>query len=316
MEVLQEHVVDHAGAKSMVQAELATMWSLPAYIEGRFPCNNPCSIMRSDLPKLHKFKYTVGEKTDGVRMYLLLGWLPSRAEPYAFLIDRACRLVGVTLSLRVPPSYYDGSLFDGELVTNASGGFDYVVFDCVTANGLEYKAQHHSTRMRMVARAFEDGVFNFQPPLDTIIPRVKVWLPLNAASASLLLPVVARDEADGVILVRENAPLRLGMQTDMYKWKPVDKHTVDFLWDGHSLLLRDKDALVTPNHITLEHAHLMALPRNSVVECCFTTPYAPWVARVVKVRTDKTEPNSVHVAELTLQNIQEHIGFEELFFKE
>ncbi len=315
MSGLSAHEVHHPGAQSMVKAELALMWSLGGYVDGRFPCNNPCSLMRRDLATLRKYRHWIGEKTDGVRMYLLLGWLPSRADPYAFLIDRTCKLIAVSLSVRVPSAYYDGSLFDGELVARDDGSYEYVVFDCVASCGLDYKAQFHPTRMRAVERAFKDGVFQFQEPL--IASRVKEWKILSRDAALQLQPLVEQGVVDGVILARENAPLRLGMQTDMLKWKPATKHTIDFVWRDGQLLLRDGEHLVSPSHIVLHFdTDTSAYPTECVLECEFTSKDAPWIARVVKVRADKTEPNSVHVAELTLQNIEEAIRFDELYATE
>lgn len=307
--------IDHPGMEALVQDDLAAMWSLRHYVRGRFPCNNPCSIMRADLPLLREHTYLVSEKNDGIRLYLLMGALPS-TERYAFLIDRACRLYPCSLSLRVPVDYFSGTLFDGELVEDADGGYTYIVFDCVASKGLDYKTQHFTTRLSIVQQAAADGVFNFHLPHFQKAPlkyRVKEWLPLTRETRDKLTTLLrSSQKTDGVILVRNDTPLRLGTQADMLKWKPASHHTIDFVFENGALFLRDHTGIVRAP-VTLASA-AQPIESGSIVECtCSQRADGQWIAEVARVRTDKTEPNSVRVANLTLQNIREAIRFDELF---
>lgn len=304
--------IDHPGMEELVQDDLAAMWSLRHYVRGRFPCNNPCSIMRRDLPLLREHTYLVSEKNDGIRMYLLLSALPT-TERYVFLIDRACRLYPCTLSLRVPVEYYDGSLFDGELVKRDDGGYTYVVFDCVAFKGLDYKTQHFQTRLDAVQRAAAEGVFTFILPhvKCPVLSEVKAWYALTGETRNTLARAMkSGSQMDGVILVRDDAPLQLGTQADMLKWKPAHQHTIDFVVHGGDLFVRDHTGLVRMPNVTLS-ASGPAVPDGTIVECHVTTETR--TATIVKVRADKTEPNSLRVAKLTLQNIHEAIRFDELF---
>lgn len=279
------------------------------------PCSNPCSLMRSDLSRLHRNQYWVGEKTDGVRMFLVMDVHIDAAgeeHEYAVLVDRAFRMFNVLLE--APEIYYTGSLFDGELVVIDSEHMFYVPFDVVAASGYSLKAYPYSQRTDVTRTAFDTIQF-MDPP---IVTRPKLWHPLTDA-----VKVFTRAEnCDGLILVPELGELVNGTQSDTFKWKEAQKHTIDFLLDGAGKLWNSHGGQLVNATVALKikfskgyENYTAAGEQHPVLVECRCVPTVgknEWSAIPVKMRTDKNHPNSLHVARLTLQNIQENIQLSEL----
>jgi hypothetical protein len=297
-----------AEAKSL----LAQLWGLQ-HPPTRLPCSHPCSIMRADLPTLWQNEYRVGVKTDGVRMFLLMGWMLKDGEEheYAVLIDRAFRMYDVLLE--APMDYYSGSLFDGEFVVSAEGENVYVAFDIIASNGYDLKASPHSERMSVLSSVFAN-ITVVDPPLRC---DVKEWYPLSRG------PTLAASglPSDGFILVAEHGRLHVGMQRDMFKWKEVSHHTIDFLYGEDGALHVSRNGTSEPallHGIVLASDAAVPAPteRDAVVECSCVRVGDVWHATPRLVRTDKMYPNDVRVVLLTLQNIEEAVGAEELWSAE
>ena len=94
---------------------ISLAWNMPNEI-AHIPSPNPVSIERSHLDFLQKNinSFVVAEKSDGVRYLLLLGRHGAAQEPYSVMINRKFEIFEV--SVYANPAYFDGSVFDGELV--------------------------------------------------------------------------------------------------------------------------------------------------------------------------------------------------------
>ncbi len=195
------------------------IWDLPVLRTSHVPCSNPRSLTRTDLRAIKSpgksMFYKLGLKTDGVRMLLYLGkyaspeWrgdrggdradtVPSKCVTYAVMIDRAFNVYDVQIKGgsfaggdgtvgELCPKWFNGTLFDGELVSSpppslsaeprssstpptagspaapapAAGVLDvvppnvvYVAFDAVCVKGVDFRRARHSERMREVDSAF------------------------------------------------------------------------------------------------------------------------------------------------------------------
>ena len=121
-----------ADVAEKVRAKLHELWRVEEK-PLRNPCAQPVSLERKHLPLLNDGHYVVAEKSDGVRYTLFL----TRAEgaEVAFLIDRKLSMYQVPVAAR--KGFFDGSIFDGELVwvTNPDGttSQNYLVFDMVAS---------------------------------------------------------------------------------------------------------------------------------------------------------------------------------------
>ncbi len=249
-------------------------------------------------------------------MFLLLGFVDTGDEEreYGVLLDRAFHMYEVNVSC--PADYFQGSLFDGELVRCLDGSMQYTVFDVVSFKGYDCKVRPFSARQELVRRAFEvDGV-----QVTRLVCAVKMWYPLADLVRSYEeVAALSNVPHDGLILMPEVGTLISGMQRTMFKWKPPHKHTIDFEWSPvtRKLLLSEDGVRGVDAEARLGvklGATSFPLPQEAVVvECrCMYVTDKEWYAFPLCVRHDKVQPNDLAVAELTLLNIIEAIRVEEL----
>lgn len=270
------------------------------------PCTTPCSIMRSDLPGIHTKPYRAGLKTDGIRFYLLCAFYERNGTEteYVVLVDRACH-VYLMQDCAVPPDAFNGTLLDGEVTANSAGDLEYVVFDAVAVAGFSVVDLPHSQRL------LKAGEVMSSLTLPGMTLTLKSWYSVRDA-IERYQEVVGKEAVDGLILVNEDSPLVAGTQRDLFKWKPSHLHTVDLVFNGHRLLAASHGALVPflAEHVTWENED--AAPVDEVAEYSFKREGTGWRVTYKLTREDKTRPNDVRVARLTLQNINEAITIDEL----
>jgi len=264
--------------------------------------------MRADMLKLSRCPYNVSAKADGVRMFLLFSFTDT--ADYSVFIDRAGTITPLTIVM--PLDVHSGTLLDGEYITHPDGTHTYLVFDCIAANGYCMVHKSHSERVTEVVRTVV-SVISLQGGLTL---KAKRWFPLASAN---LNDVLASVEAptDGLIFVPEHGnSLHPGQQTDHFKWKVACDHTIDMIWRGSELWVHkfgapEKASLCLGVTEVLPGG--VVAPEGCVVECRMTPrDSTTWVARFVRIRDDKTTPNDLRVAKLTLQNIFENITLDEL----
>jgi hypothetical protein len=308
-------VVADSSVLDDVRHLLQRLWNLPRK-PTRVPCPNPCSIMRANLAFIRDHKYFASLKTDGVRVFMLLGFVDTgeQEQEYCVLLDRAFHAHEVKVSC--PPEYFQGSLFDGELVRCLDGTLQYTVFDVVSFKGYDCKTRPFSARQDLVSRAFEvDGIC-----VDGLPCVVKMWYPLPALVRSYEeVAALANVPHDGLILMPELGALNPGMQRTMFKWKPPHKHTIDFMWNPSTEKLElSEDGVQGVDAkkrlgVDLGQSSFVFPDEPAVVECrCMYVADQEWYAFPLCIRDDKVQPNDLAVAELTLQNIVEAIRVEEL----
>lgn len=86
---------------------------------------------KRSLDQLRSNAYYVTEKYDGVRFFLLL---VQNKEPQAYMIDRRGSIYFVSVTCKI--EYFRGSLFEGELVWNATTHKqEFHVFDIISLQG-------------------------------------------------------------------------------------------------------------------------------------------------------------------------------------
>lgn len=270
------------------------------------PCTTPCSIMRADLHSIKTRAYRAGLKTDGIRFYLLCAFYERHGveQEYVVMVDRAFHvylLEGCTL----PPDAYNGTLLDGEMTVTATGQMTYVVFDAVAVSGFSVTGLPHSQR---VGKAEEVVTSMTLPDMHILL---KPWYSVADAIAKYK-EAEGKEAVDGLILVHEESPLQAGTQRDLFKWKPSHLHTIDLVFNGHRLLAASHGALVPflAEHVTWENED--SAPVDTVAEYSFQREGRGWRVTYKLTRDDKTRPNDVRVARLTLQNIDEAISIDEL----
>lgn len=290
------------------------LWELPAH-STFLPCCNPTSLLKHNVATLQSQPYFVGEKTDGVRMFLLVGFTRNSEEEYSVLIDRAYRMYRV--ALEAPAEMYCGTLLDGEYIEASNR---YVLFDAIASRGYKYSQQTHSRRIAEVRRAASS--ITFLSPALTL--SVKSWYPFHQTDEWRHLKTI--NDCDGLIFSPENYALKAGQHPYVFKWK--SDHTLDFVLSVHRddtsrrhprLFFTDRGVPVDATHhgfVLVRSGELYELAIDRVpclVECSIDIVDATSMhCHVVRLRTDKTTPNDLRTVRSTVRNIQESITFTSL----
>lgn len=235
------------------------------------PAANPKSLARKDIQILKKTPYVVSEKSDGVRYLLLLGMYPinilqagnSQQQHFSVLIDRANRIFQVQIYAIEP--FFDGSLFDGELVCGKySERHIYLVFDVISYQGdSSIQKENYVKRHEIVS-----GTFLQAEQTDAMLTKdTKQWIQMAKDFAIQEEKIVAiGDEyalsfhskpcfqlkhlavlqrsipsllhwSDGLIFTPIEEQVQMRGNSNIFKWK--ENHTIDFLLKAK--LISDSD---------------------------------------------------------------------------
>jgi len=291
-----------------------------------FPAPQPISLERRDLYKLVEHEYLVCAKSDGMRFLLVCyGGL-------CYMVDRAFKFYKVVLNFKNSALYasdgpYDkrlGGIFDGELVLNKQGKWQYVIHDCINIYGNDISKNIFPARYSEIVKLISDywiaGGSEFRVTSKQFFPFKQLNL-LN----KLIQEEKLDHKTDGIICTPKNKKIGSLTQNDLFKWKPRHLHTFDFKItrnsDGITAFVNKKGVHVpyacAPYGSPEEKKFLEGLAKNcpeftnnNIVECEYddiNDSYTP-----IKLRLDKTHPNSFFTVKKTLCNIKENITVEEL----
>ena len=240
----------------------------------RFNGAQPVSIERKHFKQLLNNRYMVCEKTDGIRHFLI------REDGDPYMMNRA--LVKTPVNIRIPKNtYLDGEYVDGNI---------FYVYDAMMIGGENVCELNLIQRMDKAVELIKKtpvirGGFKMVP---------KNHVPLS--DVGTLDPF--REGNDGLIFTPVDEPVRYGTHETLFKWKPSEHITVDFMYDRDGFLCTQAGAVAKAN---------FRAQVGSIVECKFNE--GKW--ELVKVRTDKTHSNNKRTFERTLVNIREGIKFSE-----
>jgi hypothetical protein len=225
----------------------------------RYPFGNPVSIEREHVAHVRMTPYWVAEKSDGVRVALVLTRTPGARTPVAVLLGRddAASLLEVTCHAH----FFNDSVFDAELVPYGGGGggpdallllvFDAAVLagdasvahlplserravlDAVLPSQVVGDAAARATAVAELRIVAADAAVHVvaQPMLPLFGPRYRRDAALDDVAA---LHAALRHASDGYILTPEDAPAALpGTAPAVFKLKTV--HTLDLRWNAGEL---------------------------------------------------------------------------------
>ena len=201
---LREHVVNF----------IHHVWGSKDY----FPGPQPISIERKHFPLLRKSEYVVCEKTDGERHMMVA--LMYEGKPKCFFVNRAFDMIEVKINLN--KKAYQGTIIDGELYDNT-----LMVYDSVLVNGVLIAHQNLDERL---AAAEEMMKFIIYMKSDKYRLKMKTFHMMKDFEVFMdeYLPTV-QQKMDGLVFTPVHEPIRIGTHETMFKWKPQEKNTVDFL---------------------------------------------------------------------------------------
>lgn len=258
--------------------------------ESDFPGPQPVSIERKHFSILKKNEYMVGLKNDGERFALCM--FEYKGKYLSCLLDRkgSCYLFQATATKQA----FSGTLVDCELVDNT-----LYVLDVIKICGRDVHKMNFTSRLK----ESETLISCIKSIKHNFTIQKKEFVNLNHFNK---LQDNDKIDTDGYIFVPEKEEVQTGTHNTMFKWKPRLQNTVDFALMGNKSYLQNGGKL-TWVKIKMKTDQLNCnIPKDQhiVVECEYVGE-KHW--KVLKVRSDKTLPNSHYTYKKTLINIDENI---------
>ena len=277
-----------------------------------FPGGNPVSIERQHFPRLRAEPYMVCEKTDGTRA--MLACVTCRVDGEDLLVvalfTRKMDIVYLPRFGSVNRAAFQGTLLDVEVVRNVSAAadgrcVDLLVFDAVCVCGVPVAEQ--TLQDRLLAA---DLCIRAWPQLVEDDARLVVKRFYGSDAELAAAPSPSPYATDGLILTPSMQPNTYGRNYRLFKWKPADRHTIDFLVgeDRRTLLVFDSSSREHGRHRVAGRLDRDTFP-GAIVECA---PGSGGEWTPLMVRRDKGRANDSTTFERTLVNIRECISREEV----
>ena len=281
-----------------------------------FPGPQPISIEHRHFPVLKGAEYLVCEKTDGER-YMMVACMFGGKKKCIF-VNRAFNMFEVPINLK--KSAYDGTILDGELYEDT-----LMVYDAVWVNGESVWNLNLMKRLE-AARGIMKSIIYMKS--DQYRLKCKTFHQMREFGKFMdeYLPTV-QQKIDGLVFTPVNEPVRIGTHETMFKWKPQEKNTVDFLmkWEpsretpgfkpgtpAWRLYVQEKGKLFFESEIPFNRMEDEPwFEDGAIVECKYITWEEPMWWRPLKRRTDKNYPNNRRTFYRTIVNIKENIQMKE-----
>ncbi len=249
-----------------------------------FPGPHPVSIERKHFPLLTQNRYVVCEKTDGTRFFLVC--VKFKESKYAVFVNRAMDMYTIRVSMPA------NTIIDGELIEDR-----FIIYDGIIING-EYIGD-----LNFIERLKHTECVTKAPPIPGIKLKMKtMW---NLSQFKELYNKKFDYEIDGYIFTPVDEPIRMETHETMFKWKPLDRITMDFIVTNSKLYVWDRKH----GYIYIQDCDYSQY-EGKIIECKLNES-KQW--SLVKVRNDKTFPNNRRTYLRTLANISENIKPEEFF---
>ena len=295
-----------------VVAYIHAAWGSKDY----FPGPQPISIEHKHFPILKGGDYMVCEKTDGER-HMMVAFVYEGTKKCVF-VNRAFNMFEVPL--RLTKSAYDGTILDGELYENT-----LMVYDALLVNGQAIWNMNLLERLEMTQRVLKPIIYMKS---DMYRLKLKTFHHMKdfANFMEVYLPTV-KQVIDGLVFTPVNEPMRIGTHETMFKWKPREKNTVDFLMKREPsretpgfkagtpawrLYVQEKGKLFFESEIPFNRMEDEPwFEDGAIVECKYITWEEPMWWKPIKRRFDKTHPNNRRTFYRTIVNIKENIQMKE-----
>lgn len=268
----------------------------------KFPGPQPISIERHHFVHFSKQPYLVCEKTDGSRHVLVC--LMHGEKKIAAIINRSQEVH--LMPMNFLRTMYQGAIMDGELVKDSEGRWRFMIYDCVMAEGLSLMSKNLTTRLEG-ADTFCKGIMKLAK--DPVLIQLKTMWSLKEFKK--LLKHEFPYKTDGYVFTPVDEPVRTGTHETMFKWKPRDSNTVDFLFSKRGpakwgLYVQERGKMIFESELDVGQ-ELPGTVEGSIVECQYVHWEMPRWWKPIGIRTDKTYPNNRRTFYRTMVNISENI---------
>jgi len=272
-----------------------------------FPAPQPISVERRHFGQLNSHPYVVSPKADGERFLLVA--LGDRSV----LINRAFEETDI--KFRFKKDAFEGTILDVEKI-----GKRILVFDAYQVNGEIIKNKDLDERLEMATSLVKSVLKTSKDPLKIEMKPVFERNELEKA-----IKTDFGYETDGLIFTPKDEPARVGTHETMFKWKPLEKNTVDFqvvpsireMDYGYDLYVQERGKLLcearVPQDLVEPHwKPIMDAGKDHclILECEYIQGEVNFW-RPIGIRRDKTMPNARRTFQRTLVNIEEDIQWNE-----
>lgn len=280
-----------------------------------FPGPQPVSIENKDFSKLKDYTYHISLKLDGYR-FIMLFIKDKNDKQQCIVINRALNCYNIYIDAE--DIIYNGTLLDGEIIFNKeTNSWDYYIHDTLMLCGNKVNKLSHSIRLSDT-RCCIESLINLESNVNTVNIKVKEFYEFSNFDKFIDI-YNSSNNNDGIIFMPENLPVISGTQYSMLKWKPLEKHTFDFLikesdvgLDVFVFHMGNFKLFAKIHNNTLDGASfientkkLKNYNKECILECSFNKEINNF--KPLLIRTDKTHPNSLRTIERTLFNITENI---------
>jgi len=258
----------------------------------------------------------VCEKTDGERHMMIA--LMYEGKKKCLFVNRAFNMFEVSINLK--KNAYEGTILDGELY-----GDTLMVYDAVLVAGQSVWNKTITDRLE-ASRGLMKSIIYMKS--DQFRLKCKTFHHMRDFNVFMdeYLPTV-QEKIDGLVFTPINEPIRIGTHETMFKWKPQEKNTVDFLMKREPsretpgfkagtpawrLYVQEKGKLFFESEIPFNRIDDEPwFEDGAIVECKYVTWEEPMWWKPLKRRTDKTHPNNRRTFYRTIVNIKENVQMKE-----
>jgi hypothetical protein len=278
-----------------------------------FPAPSPISVERIHFDQLNSHPYVVSPKADGERFLLVT--LGDRSV----LINRAFEETDI--KFRFKKNAFEGTILDVEKIGNRILVFDayQVNGDIIKDKGLDERLERATALVKSVLKTSKDP---FKIEMKPVFERDELEKAIKTDFGY---------ETDGLIFTPKDEPARVGTHETMFKWKPLEKNTVDFqvvpstrmhdcrqeMIYGYDLYVQEHGKKIcearVPHDLVEPHWRpIMDAGKDHclILECEYIQGEVNFW-RPIGIRRDKTMPNARRTFQRTLVNIEEDIQWKE-----
>ena len=278
-----------------------------------FPAPQPISVERRHFGQLNGHPYVVSPKADGERFLLVA--LGDRSV----LINRAFEETDI--KFRFKKNAFEGTILDVEKIGNRILVFDayQVNGEIIKDKGLDERLERATSLIKSVLKTSKDP---FKLEMKPVFERNELEKAMKTDFGY---------ETDGLIFTPKDEPARVGTHETMFKWKPLEKNTVDFqvvpstrmhdcrqeMIYGYDLYVQEHGKKICegrlPQDLVEPHWRpIMDAGKDHclILECEYIQGEVNFW-RPIGIRRDKTMPNARRTFQRTLVNIEEDIQWKE-----
>ncbi|KAF8236253.1 mRNA capping enzyme [Tricholoma matsutake] len=210
----------------------------------KFPGSQPVSFSEKDLAKLERQDYWVCEKSDGIRVLLLVYTDTSSKDQAVYLIDRHNdyrQLTGIFFPHHENPAFpLRSTLVDGELVIDTDPRtkqetLRFLAFDCLVVDDQNVMSRTLDKRYGRLSEWFYKPYARMlreypqmieSQPFDIKVKEINFSYHVEKVF-NVDIPALQHGH-DGLIYTCVSTPYTPGTDENILKWKPPSENSVDF----------------------------------------------------------------------------------------